>query len=349
MCAPRLDSMTPSCCGRVMRSHRGLVLAALLMVVCTGSLVGQTQRPSIIPMAQGGGGSSAGASASGSISAAGGPVSGISDDPISPGEIIHVNVFNAPDFTLNTRVSESGEIAMPFLGAVHVAGLSSMEIGKLLATQLMSRDLLLDPEVTVTVEATATGVTVLGEVHSPGLFPLPGKHQLSDVLALAGGLTANTGRVIEISNNRSPEKREYIPWDPTMHNTDSYDHPVNPGDRVLVRACGIAYVGGNVGKPGAYSLCGSTKMTLSEVLSLAGGVVPLSSANHTVIVRPRPDGTRVTMEVDAHKVLIAKAPDMIVQEDDIIYVPPSGIKNAASRALTFAMTLAAPLLYIAYR
>ena len=60
-----------------------------------------------------------------------------------------------------------------------------------------------------------------------------------------------------------------------MHNTDNFDRPVSPGDRVLVRACGIAYVGGNVNKPGAYSLCGSPHMTLSEVMSLAGGIAPI--------------------------------------------------------------------------
>lgn len=333
--------------GNSMRRFKASLIAAALVGFWPIAGVGQTQRPSIIPMAQGGG--TPPPSSSSPASALGGAISGISDDPISAGEVVHVNVFNAPDFSLNTRVSESGDIAFPFLGVIHIAGLSSTETGKLLASQLKARNLLLDPEVMVTVESTATGVTVLGEVHSPGIFPLPGKHRLSDLLAAAGGLTSNTGRVIEISNNRSPENKQYVPWDPTMHNTESYDRPVNAGDRVLVRACGIAYVGGNVGKPGAYSLCGSPKMTLSEVLTLAGGIAPLSSPNHTVIVRPRPDGTKITMEIDAHKILIAKAPDMIVQEDDIIYVPPSGVKNAANRALAFAMTMVAPILYVAYR
>jgi len=325
-----------------MRCRIGFVVLAGLLTVYPIVSVGQTQRPPIIPMAQSGGGAQSQQGTMGT----GANISGLSDDPIFAGEIVHLNVFNAPDFTLSTRVSRDGEIAVPLLGAIHVAGLSSAEAGDLLARQLKSRDLLLDPQVIVTVEATATGITVLGEVHSPGIFPPPGKHYLSDLLAVAGGLTSNTGRIIEISNDNHPGNKDYIPWDPTMHNTNNYDRPVNAGDRILVRACGIAYIGGNVLKPGAYSLCGSPRMTLAELLNLAGGIAPLSSPNHTVLIRPRPDGTKISMEIDAHKVLVARAPDMIVQEDDVIYVPPSGVKNVATRALAFSLSLVTPLLYL---
>jgi polysaccharide biosynthesis/export protein len=321
-------------------SWRTRALPGAVLGLSLVASVAQNQRSPIIPTAQSTG------SATPSQSTALSTISGISDGPISAGDVIHVNVFNAPDFSIATRVSESGDIVMPFLGMVHVAGIGSMDAGKLIAGQLKSRDLLVDPEVVLTVEGYATGVTVLGEVHSPGIFPFPGKHQLSDVLAAAGGLTSNTGRVIEISNDRSPATKEYVPWDPTMHNTSSYDRLVNPGDRILVRACGIAYIGGNVAKPGAYSLCGSPKMTLSEVVHLAGGIAPLSAPNHTVLIRPRPDGTKMVMELDAKKVLEAKAPDMIVHEDDIIYVPSSGVKTVSTRALAFSMTLVAPLLYV---
>jgi polysaccharide biosynthesis/export protein len=340
MRAPHRLSIYARALGSSIRCRKSFLILTALLGMCPMVSKGQSQREPIIPMAQSGG------AAPSAAAATIGTISGMSDNPISAGEIIHINVFNAPDFTLSTRVSASGEIAVPLLGAVHVAGLSSTEAGTILASKLKLSDMLLDPQVTVTVEATTTGITVLGEVHSPGIFPPPGKHNLSDLLAAAGGLTANTGRIIEISNSSDPGNKEYVPWDPTMHNTGSYDRPVHPGDRVLVRACGIAYIGGNVAKPGAYSLCGSPKMTLSELLTLAGGIMPLSASNHTVLIRPRPDGTKIAMEIDAHKVLVSKAPDMIVQEDDVIYVPSSGIKNATTRALEFSLTLVSPLLYL---
>jgi polysaccharide export outer membrane protein len=321
--------------------HRGWVAVATAALLASSALGwGQTKRPAIVPLDQGGG-----APATGMESAAGN-IGGMTDTPISAGEVVHINVFDAPDFSIITRVSESGDIVYPMLGVVHLSGLSSVTAADLLSKGLKTHQLMQNPAVTVTVDSTSTGITVLGEVRAPGIYPLPGKHLLSDVLAAAGGLTANTGRVIEISNNRTPDKTTYIPWDPTMHNTGNFDRPVHPGDRVLVRACGLAYVGGNVGKPGAYSLCGSEKMTLSEVLTLAGGVTSFTAARHTLLIRPEPNGSRVVQQVDIKKVQRAEEADPIVHEDDIIYVSPSPMKAALDRGLGFAMSLAGPLLYV---
>ena len=316
------------------------VLAALLLF-CPFLLTAQEQRPALVPLSQGSGTGVGAAAAAASANSIG----GLSDGPIAAGEIVHVIVFDAPDFSLITRVSDSGDIPYPILGSVHIAGLNSVSAAELLRTELKNRHLMLEPAVTVTVDSTITGITVLGEVHSPGIYPPPGKHQLSDLLALAGGLTANTGRLIEISNDRMPGKKDYVAWDPTMHNTENFDRPVSPGDRVLVRACGIAYVGGNVMKPGAYSLCGSPNVTLSEVLALAGGVAPNASLSKTYIVRTQPDGTRVVEQVDIKRVLTSRVSDPIVHEDDIIYVSPSPTKAILKGALAFALAVTPSVIY----
>jgi polysaccharide biosynthesis/export protein len=312
-----------------MTFKRHILVLTSLLLMRPYLAVAQEQRPAIIPLAQG----------SGSIG-------GLSDGPIAPGEIVHINVFDAPDFSLVTRVSESGDIPFPILGHFHIAGLNSGSAASMLSKELKDRNLMLDPEVTVTVDSSNTGITVLGEVHSPGVYPPPGKHQLSDLLAVAGGMTGNTGRIIEITNDRNSGKKEYVSWDPTMHNTENFDRPVSPGDRVLVRACGIAYVGGNVLKPGAYSLCGSPNMTLSEVMTLAGGIAPNSSSNKTYLVRTQPDGTKVVEQIDLKKVLTSRVADPIVHEDDIIYVSPSPLKAVLKSALAFALSISPSLLYL---
>ena len=317
--------------------HILVITSLLLMRPCLA--VAQEQRPAIIPLAQGGGSSSSASASSGAS------IGGLSDGPIGPGEIVHINVFDAPDFSLVTRVSETGDVPYPILGSFHIAGLNSASAAQMLAKELKERNLMLDPEITVTVDSSSTGITVLGEVRGPGIYPPPGKHQLSDLLATAGGLTANTGRIIEITNDRNSGKKEYVSWDPTMHNTENFDRPVSPGDRVLVRACGIAYVGGNVNKPGAYSLCGSPNITLSEVMTLAGGIAPNSAPNKTYLVRAQPGGTKVVEQIDLKKVLTSRVADPIVHEDDIIYVSPSPIKEILKGALAFALTLAPSLLY----
>jgi len=315
-----------------MAFHKRVLVIVFIFALVWPALVAQEARPAQVTPAQGAGG--------------GGSIGSLSDGPISPGEIVHINVFDAPDFSFTTRVSESGDIPFPILGQVHIQGLNSLSASQMLASELKDRNLMLDPEVSVTVDSSKTGITILGEVHSPGVYPPIGKHQLSDLLAMAGGLNANTGRLIEITHEGKPGEPEYVSWDPTMHNTQNFDRAVLPGDRVLVRACGVAYVGGNVIKPGAFSLCGSVRATLSEVMALAGGVSPNSAMNKTYIVRAQSDGTRVVEQVDLKKVLTSRVADPIVHEDDIIYISPSPIKAVLKGALTFALGASTSLLYV---
>ncbi len=281
-----------------------------------------------------------------SVSAAAvGNIGGLTDEPIAPGQVVHVLVFNAPDFSVTTRVSEQGDIAYPILGSVHVDGLNSKTASQLIEADLKKNQLMVDPHVTVTVEGFTTGITILGEVRAPGIYPTMGKHLLSDIIATAGGLTANTGRVIEISNNNDPSDKHEVAWDPTMHNTSSYDYPIHPGDRILVRSCGIAYIGGHIAKPGAYSLCGSQQITLSELVALAGGSTPLTSDKHIYLIRKQPDGTRTAEQVNLHHVLRAKLADPEIHEDDIVYVTPSTVKDILNRAVSFSLTAANTLFY----
>ncbi len=313
--------------------------AGLLFLGMAAWASAQIQPPVLLEAGQGGGAASNAAAGMASIG-------GLTDEPLEAGQVVHVSVFSAPDFAVNTRISEAGDIAFPYLGRVHLAGMDSAQAADAIAAQLKTKNLVLDPHVMVTVESFTTGITVLGEVRAPGVYPLPGKRLLSDVIATAGGVTANTGRVIEISNPKMPDKTEEIPWDPTMHHTESYDRPVRPGDRVLVRSCGIAYIGGHVTKPGAYSLCGSQQITLSELVSLAGGTTPYTADRHVYIVRQQANGTRAAQEVNLAKVLAAKAADPVINEDDIVYITPSAMKDAINRATTFALNLTTTLFYV---
>ncbi|MGB6193294.1 MAG: hypothetical protein WBF42_12580, partial [Terracidiphilus sp.] len=98
-------------------------------------------------------------------------------------------------------------------------------------------------------------------------------------------------------------------------------------------------------KPGAYSLCGSPQITLSQAIALAGGTVPLTSEKHSYLIRTQPDGIRVAEEIDISKILRGKAVDPVVHEDDIVFVTPSAIKDALTRASAFAIALTGPILY----
>jgi polysaccharide export outer membrane protein len=311
------------------------ILIALLLVMplaCIGQAMTAPPSPAI-------------ASAS-SLTRTSAGTTGLTDEPIYPGELVNVDVFQAPDLSTSSRVSQSGDIAMPYLGIIHVAGLNSATASDLITKGLKDSNQMRDPRVMVTVDSTSTGITILGEVKSPGVFSPPGKHLLSDMLAMAGGLTTSTGRVIEISSEAAPEQKTLIAWDPTLHNTSALDRFVYPGQRILVKPCGLIYVGGNVARPGAYPICGSQQMKVSQAIALAGGLLAATYQSHTILVRPQPDGSRVVLHLDLAKVLRSRQADPAVQDDDIIFAPPSGLKLALLRVPDYAASLAAELLYV---
>lgn len=327
----------------VVRRRFGLSAVAMLLLFSL-TAVGQSERPALESTLQGNVQTVGRLSSATVLSGESGGA--LTEEPLFPGQTVHVSVFNAPDFSTTMQVSGAGDIAVPVVGPIHVEGLNSQQVGQLVESRLRERQLVLDPHVIVTIDAPNTGITVLGEVRSPGIYQPTGKRMLSDMLAAAGGLTANTGRLIEISNTRAPEDSVSLSWDPTMRDTKNYDYPVRSGDRILVKSCGIAYVGGRVAKPGAYSLCGSPTMTLSEVIAMAGGLAPFTSTKHTYLIRTRADGAREAQQYDIKGVLTAKKEDPLVRENDIVYVSPSPVKAAISQATSWAMGLTGTLLVV---
>lgn len=85
-------------------------------------------------------------------------------------------------------INRDGYIDFPVLGAIHVAGMTREEIASCIKGDLVSRNLVKDP--VVTVEFMNLTVSVLGEVASPGRFNIDkDKLTLLDALSMAGDLT----------------------------------------------------------------------------------------------------------------------------------------------------------------
>jgi protein involved in polysaccharide export with SLBB domain len=114
-------------------------------------------------------------------------------------DIIVVDVFNEKELSKEFRVSATGMISYPLLGAIKVVGQTPREIETQLREKL-SKDYLVDPYVTVAVkEYRHRTVTVLGEVNRPGAIDLPAEQSMDIVEAIsrAGGFTkaASKGKI----------------------------------------------------------------------------------------------------------------------------------------------------------
>lgn len=110
---------------------------------------------------------------------------------------------------MNTyTVSPEGNIDFPILGTLHIAGMSRAELIGFIKGELVARDLIKDP--TITVEFMNTGITMLGEINSPGRYDMNRDEiNLLEALALAGDLTITGKRenvkVVRINNDGKTE------------------------------------------------------------------------------------------------------------------------------------------------
>lgn len=124
------------------------------------------------------------------------PVTGVSAPPgyiLSPNDQVAVEVFGEDDLRTNARLNGEGNLSLPLLGSVHLAGLTlSQATSKL--TELYGKDYLVSPRLNVTLVGYAKRrFTVLGQVNRPGSYEMPeGSPEGIDLLeavALAGGYT----------------------------------------------------------------------------------------------------------------------------------------------------------------
>jgi polysaccharide biosynthesis/export protein len=129
-------------------------------------------------------------------------------------------------------------------------------------------------------------------------------------------------------------------WDPTLRENDNADVRLKPGETVLVSKCGVVYVGGNVGHSGAFPLCESNHMTISEITALAGGIKVSSWGQKVLLLRTTGTGTRLLQKVRLEDILRGRRADIILQPDDIIFVPPSTLKSFGRASISTIVGLA---------
>lgn len=107
-------------------------------------------------------------------------------------------------------VTPEGTIDFPVLGTLHVAGMSRAELAGYIKGDLVGRNLIKDP--TVTVEFLNTGISVLGEVNSPGRYTL-NRDELTilDAIAMSGDLTINGQRNnVRVMRKEGDQTKVYV-------------------------------------------------------------------------------------------------------------------------------------------
>jgi len=239
-----------------------------------------------------------------------------SRETLGEGDSIRITVFQNPDLTTETRISERGTITFPLVGEIALAGLAPVDAEARIADKLIKGKFVLKPQVSLNViRVRSRQVSVLGQVARPGRYPLDDtSSNLTDILALAGGVnpTGDDNVTVMVTRNGKTAKQEINV--PSMYRTGdlSRNLQLENGDTIFVQRAPVFYIYGEVQRAGSYRL--EQAMTVMQALSLGGGVTPRGTDRGLKIRRKGPDGTFQAVD--------ARLTDP-VHPDDVIYVRES--------------------------
>lgn len=229
----------------------------------------------------------------------GGNAPASADYKLGAGDQIRVQVYQNPDLTVETRVSEQGTINYPLIGAIELGGTTIGEAEKKIASALRSGNYLKQPQVNIVLlQVRGNQVAVLGQVQKPGRFPLETTNtRVSDLLAAAGGVTPMGDDTLIVTGTRNAQPfRKVIDIPGLFLNSRGQDDIlVQGGDTIFVNKAPVYYIYGEAQRPGPYRI--ERGMTVQQAVAQGGGPTARGSLNRLRLTRVGPDGRQV--ETDA--------------------------------------------------
>jgi polysaccharide export outer membrane protein len=265
------------------------------------------------------------------------------DYKIGPEDLLEISVFEEEKLNKTVRVSSQGNISLPLLGVLRVKGLTANELEKEVR-DLLAEKYLQNPQVSIFIkEYRNQRISVIGVVEKPGVFEVTGQKTVLDMLALAQGLKEDAGQLLFLIRPPSLEedtprgKKETVEQYPQTFVIDldellikgdmTINLPMFHGDIINVPASGKVFVGGEVLKPGGYPFKGK-RLTLAQAIALAEGLRPEGNGAEAKIFRYTGKGNeKEIITVDIYAIQNGQAEDLYLKENDILFIPKSGVKN----------------------
>ena len=235
---------------------------------------------------------------------------------LGSGDVVRINVYQNPDLTLETRVTEAGIVSYPLLGAIRLGGLSVTAAEKLIADGLRSGNFVKQPQVTLVVmQVRGNQASVLGQVNRPGRYPIEVTDmRLTDLLAMAGGAAQGGADTVVVTGTRNGQAYRLEVDLPTLFapGSKNQDIVILNGDAVWVDRQPLVYIYGEVQRPGPMRL--ERGMTLMQSLATGGGLTQRGTEKGIRVHRRAADG----------KVqVITPALDDKMLDGDVVYVRES--------------------------
>lgn len=245
---------------------------------------------------------------------------------IGPGDVLEIELMGQPGRT-TTMVCPDGRIYYDLLDGLDVWGLDLKQARELLEKGMSAYQQVPKPRLSITVRTVASKrIWILGRVVAPGVYPLATPVTLLEAISMAGGpVSSGDNDLASLEDSFVMRQGQIIPVD--------FKKLLRGGDmtqNIYLRSDDFVYlpssfeqqvhVFGLVGQTGPVPF--KEQMTLVSAISAAGGHRGGAHLSQVAIVRGTLNDPKVAI-VDLGDIERGKAPDVLLEPRDIIYVPSS--------------------------
>ncbi len=226
----------------------------------------------------------------------------VSDVPIpsnyvlGPGDTLSVQLYGKETVSLSLVVNRLGNIDIPKLGPINIAGQSFSEAKSLISTVIKERKIGVKSNISMG-ELRSIRIFVLGEAYRAASYTLSSLSTVTQALYAAGGVNS-IGSLRNIQVKRRGKVIANVDLYQLLLNGDtSGDINLMAGDVVFIPTVGVTVgVKGEVSRPAIYEL--KNEISLGEVLSLAGGAKATAFEQVGKIARINKSGMRSVLSVN---------------------------------------------------
>ena len=250
------------------------------------------------------------------------PLSGAqvnADYVIGPGDALQIRGWGMVDIDLTVTVNRSGEVYLPRVGSVNVAGVKYRDLQGHLK-KAISR-IYTNFELTATIAQTrSVQIYILGHAQRPGTYTLSAMSTLLNALFASGGPSA-TGTMRDIQLKRGNAAPVSIDlYDMLLHGDKSMDQSLQDGDVIYIPEVGpLVAIFGNVKRQTIFEL--NKKTSLSEIVNWAGGFESAADLKQVIVEKSVDNRYQTIAELQADNDSITKElSNIILSPTDIIRV-----------------------------
>lgn len=246
-----------------------------------------------------------------------------SEYKVGPGDKLSFNIWNRDRLNLSEIVvGPDGKFQLPRIGELEAEGKTCLELNEEIKKKFTK--LYENPEVNLIVtKYNNNRAFVLGRVSSPGLINFQGKGTLLEALSMAGGLPVHAKQsfLTRCAIIRGQNTIVWINLKELLNGNIGLNARVHNGDVIYIPESGdeMAYVMGEVGKPGVISLKG--RLSLLDAVMMSGGPNNDANLNKVFLVRQNNQGRKV-VEIDYAAMIEHgdQSSNYILKDNDIVYV-----------------------------